>query len=488
MKLRDLLAIFVLLFPFYYLSGQITPLLSIASEAVDSKVSLFSKEEWMGIYSGENKIGYSHTLIKPAKENLEVSEESKLRMVIQDSNQDVEVKSNYSLDKYSLMSFNFSMKAGLVDLRAEGKREGKQLKIRVSSVSGVSDMFVSLADEPLVSSILFKWLSEQNPAVGKTYEVTLFDPTLILTGAESEGLKARLSVEGEEEIKIPLGSFETYRVKVLFMDSESTTWMTKEGEIIKEISPPGLISVRETKGKIFSDALTSLDIVRKTAISSNVLLDNARTLKLLRVKIDGIESTKGLDLEDGSSQFFKDGIIEVRKSDLSKLNPYLLPYSGKDYESYVKPGSLIQSDDPKIIRKSREILNGEENSIRAVKDINDWVYKNLDKVPTVSIPNALDVLKTKRGDCNEHATLFAALSRSVGIPTKMAFGIVYLDGKFYYHAWNEVFLGKWIEVDPTFGQFPADASHIKFVEGDLGRGSEMIKLVGKIKIEIRSAS
>jgi transglutaminase-like putative cysteine protease len=106
----------------------------------------------------------------------------------------------------------------------------------------------------------------------------------------------------------------------------------------------------------------------------------------------------------------------------------------------------------------------------------------------VSIPNALDVLKTRKGDCNEHATLFAALSRAAGIPTKVILGVVFLDGKFYYHAWNEVFVGNWIAVDPTLGQFPADASHIKFIEGDLGKSSEIIKLVGKIKLEVKEAS
>ena len=149
---------------------------------------------------------------------------------------------------------------------------------------------------------------------------------------------------------------------------------------------------------------------------------------------------------------------------------------------------MIQSDDPKIIEESRKILKGEKDSLRAAKEINNWVYKKLEKVPTVSLPNALDVLETKRGDCNEHTALFAALSRAAGIPTKIVFGVVYVNGKFYYHAWNEVFLGTWVPVDPTFGQLPADASHIKFVEGDLNRGSEIIRLVGKIKIEILDAS
>jgi hypothetical protein len=454
----------------------------IASTTFGSDIT--SDEEWMGIYSGNDKIGYSHTIIKTDEGKLGIIEETNLRMTILGTNQDVRVNSNYILDGYKLQAFDFSMNAGSVDLRAEGKREGKELKIEMFSVSGKTDISFPLAGEPLVPPILFKWLSRQKPKVGKSYEVTLFDPTPILTGAEN--LKATLSIEGEEQIRVPIGDFKTYRVKMVFMGSQSTTWITEEGKIIKEVSPPGLIAVREAKENILGEDLKSLDIIERTAISSNVSLDNARALKLLRVKIDGID-TKGFDLQDNNRQFFEDGMVEVRQNDLSRVNSYAIPYSGEEYKSYTKSSSLIQSDDPKVAEKSREILKGEKNSLQAAKEINSWVYKNLEKIPTVSLPNALDVLKTRKGDCNEHATLFAALSRAAGIPTKIVLGVVHLDGKFYYHAWNEVFVGSWVALDPTFGQFPADASHIKFVEGDLSRSPEIIRLVGKIKLEIRDA-
>src|SRR2546430_8966554 len=46
-------------------------------------------------------------------------------------------------------------------------------------------------------------------------------------------------------------------------------------------------------------------------------------------------------------------------------------------------------------------------------------------------------------------------------------GLVYLDGRFYYHAWPEVWLRDWVAVDPTLDQFPADATHLRFVVGGL---------------------
>lgn len=461
--------------------------LSSICYAANSRKAQALQEEWMGIYSGEDKIGYSHTVIKET-ENLEISEETKLKLTVLGTNREVETKSDYVLNGYLVESFHFVMKAGEANVEAQGKRVGNELKIQTSSVSGKTYIDFPLTGKPLVSVALFKWLSEQTLEAGRKYVIPLFDPTLVLAGAKPENLKTTLVIEGEEVIELSTGSFKTHRVKMFFAGSESQVWITEEGEVIKEASSIGLVSIRETEEKALRETLSNLDIVEKTAVSSNVSLDDARNLKLLRVKVNGIESTDGFDLHDNNRQFVRDGVIEIRKDDISQVKSYTLPYSGEQYIHLVNSTSLIQSDNPMLINKSKEILQGEKNSLKAAKKINNWVYKNLKKVPTVSIPNALDVLKTGEGDCNEHAALFAALSRASGIPTNIALGIVYVDGKFYYHAWNEVFIGKWVSVDPVFGQFPADASHIKFIEGDLARAPEIIRLVGKINLDIKEAS
>ena len=116
--------------------------------------------------------------------------------------------------------------------------------------------------------------------------------------------------------------------------------------------------------------------------------------------------------------------------------------------------------------------------------INEWVYQTIEKKPTFSIPSAVDILQMKVGDCNEHATLFVALCRAVGIPSKLCAGLVYNQGSFYYHAWSDVFVGRWISVDPTMNQLPADATHIRFVEGGLDKQLEIIRLIGILQLEV----
>jgi transglutaminase-like putative cysteine protease len=114
----------------------------------------------------------------------------------------------------------------------------------------------------------------------------------------------------------------------------------------------------------------------------------------------------------------------------------------------------------------------------------------LDKKPTVSLPSAREVLRTKVGDCNEHTALYVAMARSIGIPSRIAVGLAYAHGAFYYHAWPEVYLdegggrGLWLPVDPTFNQFPADATHLRLMRGGLDKQAAILPLIGQMKMDI----
>ena len=80
------------------------------------------------------------------------------------------------------------------------------------------------------------------------------------------------------------------------------------------------------------------------------------------------------------------------------------------------------------------------------------------------------------------------LSRSA--PTALAVGLVSLRGAFYYHAWAEVWLaegrgrGLWLPVDPTFNEFPADATHLRLARGGLDQQTAIVPLIGHLKMTI----
>jgi len=105
----------------------------------------------------------------------------------------------------------------------------------------------------------------------------------------------------------------------------------------------------------------------------------------------------------------------------------------------------------------------------------------------MSLPSAQEVLRTKVGDCNEHTVLFVAMARSLGIPARIDVGVAFVRGAFYYHAWPEVYIdegqghGMWLPVDPTFNQFPADATHLRLARGGLDKQTAILPLIGRVK-------
>jgi hypothetical protein len=224
------------------------------------------------------------------------------------------------------------------------------------------------------------------------------------------------------------------------------------------------------------------DILETTAIGANRRL--ASDVGELRVTLTNAD-LRGFDLTSNRQALRGDTLDVHREPAASLIAGYTLPDGGKRIlPELTMAEPLVQSNNPEIVKLAQRLARGQRDPRVVAERINQWVYDSLEKRITFGIPSALQVLHSRGGDCNEHAQLYIALARAAGIPARIAAGLAYIDGKFYYHAWPEVYLADWVPVDPTFGQFPADAAHLRFTIGGLGRQAEMIRLMGKLKIEV----
>ncbi|MEK3885281.1 transglutaminase-like domain-containing protein [Paenibacillus sp. PL2-23] len=109
----------------------------------------------------------------------------------------------------------------------------------------------------------------------------------------------------------------------------------------------------------------------------------------------------------------------------------------------------------KAIAKAQELAKGKGTDAEKVKAVYDFITSTIaydySLAATVSsdyLPSIDKTLTTKKDICYGYSTLFAAMLRSLNIPTKLVMGNTeYVDT---YHAWNEVFLnGKWVTIDTT---------------------------------------
>jgi transglutaminase-like putative cysteine protease len=192
----------------------------------------------------------------------------------------------------------------------------------------------------------------------------------------------------------------------------------------------------------------------------------------------------GLEI-DGLNQQFAGAVVELldpRKLQPAAADPSVARFSG--------PEPFIESDDPQIVAEATKAVGaGDTPRVRAERLVR-YVNALLEKKPTVSLPSAREVLRTKVGDCNEHTALYVAMARAAGIPARIAVGLAFSNGAFYYHAWPEVYLdegrgrGLWLPVDPTFNQFPADTLHLRLARGSLADQARILPLIGKLEIAV----
>lgn len=141
------------------------------------------------------------------------------------------------------------------------------------------------------------------------------------------------------------------------------------------------------------------------------------------------------------------------------------PPTGYDQKS----NNFIQSDDPRIVRLAHEAIGQEKVPLQQAILLERFVHDYLrSKNFSTAFATALEVLQTREGDCTEHAVLLAALSRAVGIPARVAIGLVYHEGKFYYHMWNELYVeNRWMAFDSTLAEGGIGAAHIQLAHSHL---------------------
>jgi len=167
-----------------------------------------------------------------------------------------------------------------------------------------------------------------------------------------------------------------------------------------------------------------------------------------------------------------EGILEIehKKYDGENAPPYPPDFpNGESLHEYLQPGELIESDDPVLVKKAKQIAGGSRDSWEAAVRLSRWVAENI----SYGIPGGITARKTydvKAGECGAHSNLMAAFCRAVGIPARVVWGAMYLPergGSFGQHGWNEVYMGEagWIPLDTTAHEIDfLDSAHIRIAE------------------------
>jgi len=423
-------------------------------------------------------------------------------------------RTRVELDSALLMkTFQFSLDSEVGRFEAEGEVAGDTLlTVDILSEGSEQEVTFRLPSPPVFSAVVpIRVALGEVLEVGKSVRLPVFDPSTLSTrNVEVRILEHDTLVVADSASFNPAtgrwtpatyDSIPAWKMAQLFGGVSVESWVDEDGRVLQASSPLGF-AMEKTEYELARQELADVgeagasagmdeDVILSTAIRSNVDLGEVEEWDELRFILSGVD-LEGFELDGGRQELRGDTLI-VRREDWPNLEPgYGLPYPSMDLRGALEPEPLIQSADPRIIEAAEAATRGawwRDDPKAVAGHFTDLLYRTLEKSVTFSVPSAVQVLEAQQGDCNEHTVLFVALARALGLPARTAVGLVYLDGSFFYHAWPEVWLeGDWVAVDPTFGQAPADAGHIRFITGGLAQQVEIVRLIGRLDIDVVHAS
>ena len=459
-----------------------------------------SSESWMGVYFQDVKAGYTVSSVSPTADGgqllrhrsaLEMSMFGELKRVVTVSNSVVAADG-------TIQRFDFFMDSDPVHITARGEVHDDQIVIELIQAGELQTMRVDIDERPQMGNTVAAWIGrrEEDLAVGQTFTLPYFDPVtlsqepMVLRIVDIEILPS-VTIDG-----VTRQGEEAYWIERHVGELETRLLVTPDGTTIREETAMGMKLVRETRDEAMTmpAGTEPVDIIALSSVRlTGGKLEDPRSVRVLEVAINGVEP----DLIDHEPpyQVVEDNRVRVEAALLAEI-PSDLPVAAADEvdASYTEPTMFLASTHPTIRGRAQDVAGDATDRRQAARLLNDHVYDYLIKAPTIGVPNALEVLEVGQGDCNEHTALYVALARSLDIPSRIAAGLVYSErignGGFYYHAWPEVWFGEqtgWVALDPTFGQFPADATHIKVAEGDLDKQVEIMGLMGRVGFHLVEA-
>ena len=438
-------------------------------------------EAWMDIHQDGRKIGYASRSFTKTGQGFRFSENVFVRINTMGIVQPLTIRTTAELKPdRTLSGFEFDLGSNLFRFAVRGEVAGKELTLWAGEPGGKMLSVIDLTDAPYLGGGFLNSLGILGLKPGEERRFMVVDPA-------SLGQKeVSITLLGEESLTIMGKSQRARKVSIDLMGMKQVAWVGSDGTVLREEGILGIVLEKVTRQQAQAglEGAVSSDLTEIAAIPASRPIEDPEGLKILKLRLDDLPANPFF--LDGGRQAYRSGLMTIRRESL--LHPSAFQgLNSEDLSRFLKPTHFIQSDHPQIREKLQEIVAPGDTAEMKARKIVAWIYRNLEKRPVLSVPNALETLATRVGDCNEHAVLLAAFARAAGIPAEMEAGVVYLRGRFYYHAWNVLHLregGGWVTADAVLGQMPADVTHVRFIRGSSDHQLDLLGLIGRVKIEV----
>jgi hypothetical protein len=437
---------------------------------------------WYDIYMGTKKIGFASYIFEWVGDEIIIKYDEEVKFAQGDEEGPL-VRSFRCLSNssYAIKTVEYSSSyKGEKGIRVAGETdsdgivfflETPQKRKTYRTSTGGRDVYLPTT---FVPAVVLK-----RPSAGSAFVIPVLDiENLSVTDA-------RVVVEEIRPVKLGAQVASYYKLRM----GDRIFWSDLKGITVKEEYPQGITLYRQTealaknpKNRVLFDPF-SLSFVK-----SNKILEEVEKLKMFRVRIKGFPLAPAL--YERSGVIMKNDTLTIQKEDPEefKKKSYPLPDTDTEAGRYLAPDEWVLSDDKTVKGNALNMASVEKNdAFRLARYLTANLYFTVKTMPLFVLTNSADIFDSKSGDHLQRAVMFTSFARAAGLPVRMVGGMVYRDGYFYFHTWPEAWFGKWIPVDPTLAQFPADVTHIPLAQGSLGDIAAMAERLRSVNIEVLEA-
>ena len=346
-----------------------------------------SDAQWRGVYYRGAKIGFTVRQIVPLDDGFELQEDGQLEMTLLGATTAATIRTTARVDEaFARRSFEFSLDpgtgpvevAGRVEHAGDGEARAWRLVVDLTTGGETRVQRYELDEPPMLALNMGRRLAGIGLASGTRHEWMVFDPATL------RNAPVALDIGAREVVRVGSVPTPAFRVEMEFAGLRTTSWVTDTGEVVREESPLGLITLREPSdratimavpGRIQGDLLEAAAVV--PVIERPI--DDARDVRRLRLRLAGADLSSP-DLQ-GAGQTVDGDVIEI--VDPRSLGP---GPADPDVARYLGPEPLIESDAPEIVAEA-ELTAGHLVGARArAEELTRYVNGLLDKKPTSACP------------------------------------------------------------------------------------------------------
>ncbi len=283
-------------------------------------------------------------------------------------------------------------------------------------------------------------------------------------------------------------------------------WRGADGELLRSLSPTGLgaiesvLSTEERAKAMLDRSVAAPEVMVASFVESDRPMTDPMRLRSATLRVLPREGPIEAPPSAGFQRVQPAGAGFEVTVDLDA------PASEATAEERIDPvfraaSPMIDARDPQIRALAQEALSdAPEDAATRRERLRVATWKRLSRKNLGSaLASASEAVRTRAGDCTEHAVLLAALLRSQGVPARVAAGLVWCDefaGKkdvFGWHLWTQALVhGRWIDLDATLppGGPSFHPGHVALVTTALGdpaadpSWSRLVSAMGNLRIEV----